>query len=466
MDQINLFLENISDFIYVYIMIALLIACGLYFTIRMNFAQIRLFPDALRSLLEKNSSKKISPFQAVMLCTASKVGTANISGVAIAIALGGAGSIFWMWIMAIIGAASSMAEATLAQMYKKKSENGISYLGGPAYYIEKALGKRNLGKIFAGLFLFCFLFGFNALQANNMSSSFEYYIPNYFDSYWPWIIGICFASIIAVVSFGGMKRISFVSSYLVPIMASIYILVGVFIVVSNFNKLPFVFSEIFKSAFDMKAIFGGFTGSVMIIGIKRSLLSNEAGMGSAPNAAACAETSHPAKQGIAQILSVFIDTMLICTISAFIVLIYTVDNKFDVIGMPLVQRAINYHIGTVGIHFITASVITFAFSAIIGNFGICESNMLFLSKNSRFVRFIRVVSIFPIAFGCVAKPALAWNLADITMSTIAIINIVTIIILSNKYSLCLKDYLCQRKSGKNPVFNAPACGINDTYLWK
>lgn len=466
MDYFNSILATISDMIYMYILVGLLVVCGLYFTIRTKFAQLRFFSDSIKFLTEKTSGKKVSSFQALMVCTASKVGTANIAGIATAIVVGGAGSIFWMWVMALIGSASSMAEATLAQMYKSKNKDGSSFIGGPSYYIEKALGKRWLGVVFSCLFIFCFLFGFNALQAHNMSSALKYYIPNYEHTAWPLIIGIIFAALISSVIFGGMKRIGFVSSYLIPIMASIYIAMGLYIIITNFGKLPQVFYEIFSTAFNFPSVFGGFAGSAMLIGIKRGLLSNEAGMGSAPNAAAAADTSHPVKQGIAQVLSVFIDTVMICSTSAFIVLLSGIDLHTRTIGIPLMQQAIRNQVGEWGIHFITFSVATFAFSAIIGNFGISESNILFVKDSSKLLKIIRVISIFPIIFGCVASASLAWNLADISMATIATVNIITIILLSNKYAICLKDYINQRKHKKDPIFNAPACGINDTELWK
>ncbi len=466
MDHLSFILKNISDAMYMYIVIALLVICGVYFTVRAGFSQLRLFPDSIKFLTEKTSGKKVSSFQALMVCTATKVGTANIAGIATAIVIGGAGSIFWMWIMALIGSASSIAEATLAQMYKSKSRDGSSFIGGPAYYIEKALGKRWLGIVFSSLFIFCFLFGFNALQAHNMSSALKYYIPGYEHTVWPFVIGIIFAALISCVVFGGMKRIGFVSAYLIPIMASIYILMGLYVIITNFGKLPQVFSEILRSAFDFQAIFGGLAGSAMLNGIKRGLLSNEAGMGSAPNAAASADTSHPVKQGIAQILSVFLDTILICSTSAFIVLLSGIDLHTKTIGIPLMQQAIRNQVGEWGIHFLTFSVATFAFSAIIGNFGISESNILFIKDSPKLLKTIRILSILPIIFGCVASASVIWNLADISMAAIASVNIIAIILLSNRYMICLKDYLNQRKHKKDPVFNAPSCGINDTDLWK
>lgn len=466
MEHLNNLLTNISDCIYIYILVGLLIVCGVYFTVSTRFAQVRLFPEALKSIKEKSDGKKVSSFQALMICTASKVGTANIAGVATAMVIGGPGSMFWMWIMAVIGSASSMAEATLAQIYKVKSKDGTSFIGGPAYYINQALGKKKLATLFSCLFVFCFLCGFNTLQAHNMSSALKYYIPNYEHTVWPCVVGIVFALLVAWVTFGGMKRIGFVSSYLVPAMAATYILAGLFIIITNISKLPQALSLILSSAFDTNSILGGLSGSVMIIGIKRGLLSNEAGMGSAPNAAASADTSHPAKQGVAQILSVFIDTILICSTSAFILLLSNVNLNTEVMGMPLMQQALENQFGVWGVHFITCSVSTFAFSATIGNLAYCESNILFINDSPKFINALRILSIFPIIFGCITSASIAWNIADISMAFIAIINIITIIILSKRYKLCLADYLKQRKLGKDPVFKASDCGITDTQLWK
>ncbi len=466
LENINMILEWISDKIYVYLILGLLILCGIYFTIKMRFAQIRLFPESIKYLREKSHNGKVSSFQALMTCTASKVGTANIAGVATAVVVGGPGAIFWIWLMAVIGSASSIVEATLAQMYKVKSkENGL-FVGGPAYYIKNALGKKRLGIIFATLFVFCYMFAFSALQANNMSTAFENFIPSYRNTAWPWIIGIIFTCLIAVVVFGGIYRISFVSSYLVPAMATVYLLVGIYIFFTNINRIPEVFSLIFRDAFDFKAITGGFSGSVVLLGIKRGLLSNEAGMGSAPNSAATADTSHPVKQGIMQVLSVGIDTFFICSTSAFIILLSKVKLNSEMQGIPLMQKAVSSQVGAWGEYFIAVSVVCFAFSAIIGNFGISEPNILFIKEDEKFVKCLRTICLFAVAGGCVLSPKLVWNLADIAMALLAIVNLVAITMLTDKFMICFKDYLKKRKSGKDIVFNATECGIDDTTLWK
>lgn len=459
-------LEWLSDKIYVYIVLGMLVACGIYFTIKIKFSQISLFPESIKYLNEKSHKGKISSFQALMTCTASKVGTANIAGVATAIVVGGPGAIFWMWLMAVIGSASSIVEATLAQMYKVKSKENDLFVGGPAYYIKNALGMKRLGITFSMLFVFCYMFAFSALQSNNMSTAFENFIPSYRNTVWPWVIGIIFTSLIAVVVFGGMYRISFVSSYLVPAMASVYLLMGFYIFITNLGRIPEVFSLIFRDAFDFKSITGGFAGSVILLGIKRGLLSNEAGMGSAPNSAATADTSHPAKQGVMQILSVGIDTFLICTTSAFIILLSKVDLSPDMQGIPLMQKAVSSQVGVWGEYFIAISVVCFAFSAIIGNFGISEPNILFVREDKKFVKIVRTICLIAVAGGCVLSPKLVWNLADIAMALLAIVNLISITMLTNKFMICFHDYLRQRKLKKEIVFKATDCGIEDTTLWK
>ena len=466
LENLGMILEWLSDKIYVYLVFGLLVLCGIYFTIKIRFSQITLLPESVKYLKEKSHKGNISSFQALMTCTASKVGTANIAGIATAVVTGGPGAIFWIWLMAVIGSASSIVEATLAQMYKVRSSENNLFVGGPAYYIKNALGKKRLGTLFAGLFVFCYMFAFSALQSNNMSTAFENFIPSYRETPWPWIIGIVFTCVIGLVVFGGMYRISFVSSYLVPTMASVYLLVGVYIMITNIGRMPEIFSMIFRDAFDFKSIAGGFAGSVVLLGIKRGLLSNEAGMGSAPNSAATADTSHPAKQGVMQILSVGIDTFFICSTSAFIILLSKTKLSPDMQGIPLMQKAVSSQVGAWGEYFIAKSVVCFAFSAIIGNFGISEPNILFIKEDEKFVKTVRTVCLIAVAGGCVITPKFVWSLAEIAMALLATVNLVSITMLTNKFMLCFKDYLRQRKTGKEITFNAPQCGINDTTLWK
>ena len=298
-NMLNNILTRVNDFMYTYPLLILLVGAGVYFTVRTRFVQGRLLGEAFRVLLEKaevkDGKKQVSSFQALMISTASRVGTGNIAGIATAIAAGGPGAVFWMWVMAVIGSASAFIESTLAQVYKVK--DGKDFRGGPSYYMEKALGKRYLGIIFSVLLIICFAYGFNGLQSFNMSSSLEYYIPGYADSVYPAVIGAVLAAATAFVIFGGVHRIGFITSVIVPVMAGGYLLMGLATMVMNAGRIPEVFALIFREAFDGRAIFGGFAGSAVVIGIKRGLFSNEAGMGSAPNASASAAVSHPAKQG-------------------------------------------------------------------------------------------------------------------------------------------------------------------------
>ena len=464
MNFIDNFLVYINDFLYSNILIVLLLVAGIYFTIRTKFVQIRMLPEALRALRERPNGEKMSSFQALMISTASRVGTGNIAGITVAIILGGPGAVFWMWIMAIIGAASAFVESTLAQIYKDRDND--SFRGGPSYYIQKALGNRYLGIAFSIILILCFAYGFNALHSYTISSSFEYYIPNYADTIYPLLVGIALTALTAAMIFGGIKRIGFITSYLVPIMALVYMALGLYITITNFQKIPEMFRSIFSSAFDFKAIFGGFTGSVLLIGIKRGLFSNEAGMGSAPNAAATADVSHPVKQGLVQILSVFIDTILICTTSAFIVLLSGVDLNCGLNGIPFVQMAVKNQIGSIGIHFITFSVFTFAFTSIIGNYCYVESNVLFIKNSNKFLNFIKVTYLLAVFLGSQAKFGTVWNIADILMGIMALVNILVILYLGNISFKALNDYVKQKKEGKDPVFHPEELGIKNADAWK
>lgn len=388
--MLNNILSAVNDWMYTYLLLFLLVGTGIYFTIRTRFVQLRLLKESFHVLKEKageeNGKKQVSSFQALMISTASRVGTGNIAGIATAIAAGGAGAVFWMWLMAVIGGASAFIESTLAQVYKVKDKE--EFRGGPSYYMEKALGKRWLGILFSVLLIICFAYGFNGLQSFNMSSSLEYYIPGYSDTVYPMLVGLILAVGTAFVIFGGVHRIGFITSVLVPIMAGAYLLIGLYTVITNITELPKVFSMIFSQAFDFKAFAGGMAGSAVVIGIKRGLFSNEAGMGSAPNASASASVSHPAKQGMVQVLSVFIDTLLICSATAMMLLLSGVQGESGVLdGIPFVQKAISANVGNWGIHFITLSIFAFAFSSLIGNYYYAESNILFIKNNKKLLFF-------------------------------------------------------------------------------
>ena len=465
----NNLLASLNDFLYSYILIFLLVAAGIYFSIRTKFVQFRLISDAIKALKEKaennDNGKSVSSFQALMISTASRVGTGNIAGIATAIVAGGPGAVFWMWVMAIVGGASAFVESTLAQVYKVK--DGKEFRGGPSYYIERALGKRWLGILFSILLIACFAYGFNGLQTYNMSSALEYYIPNYSDTILPAVVGLLIAAATAFVIFGGVHRIGFISSVIVPIMAGIYILMGIFITLTNLDRVPEMFSLIFEGAFDFRAIFGGFAGSTVLIGIKRGLFSNEAGMGSAPNASATATVSHPVKQGMVQVLSVFIDTLMICTTTAFILLLSGVTGipeKLD--GIPYVQAAISANVGSLGIHFITFSIFAFAFTSLIGNYYYAESNILFIKNNRILLNVFRITCLIAIFLGAQADFSTVWNLADVLMGFMAIENILVIFLLGGIACKVIKDYTRQKKQGLDPVFKAKDVGLDNTDFWK
>lgn len=465
----NQVLTVINDAMYTYILLILLVGVGLYFTVRTKGVQLRLLKDGIKCMMEKtpegeNGEKKVSSFQALMISTASRVGTGNIAGIATAIASGGPGAVFWMWLMAVIGGASAFVESTLAQIYKVR-ENG-QFRGGPSYYMQKALGKRWLGVLFSISLIICFAYGFNGLQAFNMSSSLEYYISNYSETNIPMILGIILAAATAAVIWGGVHRIGFITSVIVPVMAIAYILIGLVTMVTHIGQLPHVFAVIFENAFDFQAMAGGMAGSAVVIGIKRGLFSNEAGMGSAPNASASADVDHPVKQGLVQVISVFIDTLLICSSTAMMLLVSGIEGESGILdGIPYVQAAISANVGEWGIHFITFSIFAFAFSSLVGNYYYAESNILFIKNSKVLLNVFRVTCIVAIFLGAQADFSLMWNIADITMGFMAIINIISIFLLGGTVLKALKNYEQQMKQGVKPVFKGKDIGIEDT-IWK
>lgn len=448
---------DVDTFMYTYILVFLLIASGLYFTVRTKFVQVRSFKDMIKCITEQKhveGEKSLSSFQALMISTASRVGTGNIAGVATAIATGGPGAVFWMWVMATINASSAFIESTLAQIFKVRGDKG-SFRGGPAYYIQQALGKRWLGILFAISLIICFAYGFNGLQAYNAASAFEYYISDYSSGMAPVVIAILFTVGTAVVIFGGGKSISNITSIIVPIMAFTYMAAAIFITGAHITQIPQIMGMVLASAFDVQAIFGGFAGSVVVIGIKRGLYSNEAGMGSAPNAAASASVSHPVKQGLVQTLSVFIDTMVICTCTAVMILVFYVNgDPSGLNGMPLAQAAMKSSLGEFGIHFITFSIVLFAYSSLIGNYYYAESNIKFIKDDNRLLFVFRLTCLVAIFLGTLSSFDLAWSFADIAMGVMAFINLLAIFQLGKWALKALKDYQDQKKQGLDPVFVA------------
>lgn len=458
----------INDALYSKILILVLVLGGLYFTCRTKFAQFRLFKEQIKAVTEKPDKKSdVSSFQALMVSTASRVGTGNIVGVSTALCLGGFGSVFWMWLIAIIGSASAFVESTLAQIFKKKGPEG-SY-GGPAYYIQAALNNRVLAIIFSVLLILTYGIGFNMLASYNLQSTFSAY-SFYDEKTSPWIIGLILAAVVCFCLFGGGKRIINATTFIVPIMGVAYILVAILITVINIADLPAIFGKIFSEAFNLEAIFGGFSGSCVMYGIKRGLFSNEAGVGSAPNASASAEISHPAKQGLVQILSVFIDTILVCSATAFMCMSSGVEPSAELSGAPYVQAAVESTLGAFGPIFITVSMILFAFTTLLGNLFYVDKSICFmLGKVPKkvFMYVYYVIASLIILLGAGLNADLLWNIADLTMGGMTLINMPVIIILGKYAFRALDNYTEQRKLGKEPVFHAKDIGITQELdYWK
>ena len=456
----------ISGFMYSKLLIILLLGAGIYFTFRTGFVQFRLFGESVRVVSEKPDKEgSVSSFQALMVSTASRVGTGNIVGVATAVCLGGYGSVFWMWIIALIGGASAFIESTLAQIYKHRYSDGTSY-GGPAYYIEAALHSRPLAMLFACSMLVTYAGGFNMLASYNLQSTFSIY-SFYNPTVTPWVIGGILAVLVGYCLVGGGKRIVKATSTLVPIMGVIYVAVALFVIITHIGLLPGVLATIFAEAFDFSAIFGGFAGSCVMYGIKRGLFSNEAGVGSAPNAAATAEVSHPVKQGLVQMLSVFIDTLLLCTCTAMMCLCSGVQPTAEIAGAPYVQAALANALGMAGPIFINISMVLFAFTTLLGNFYYVDNLLTYIMNKVPSKTFFRLVAAGIIWLGAGMSMSLVWDLADVLMGVMAIINIPVICILGTPAIKALKDYTAQKAAGKNPEFKSATVGLEGkTECWE
>ncbi|MBP3606001.1 MAG: alanine:cation symporter family protein [Clostridia bacterium] len=450
----------VSDALYSYLLIILLVGAGIYFTVATRFAPFRLIREQLRAVTEKpKDGKGVSSFQALMVSTASRVGTGNIIGVSTALCLGGFGSVFWMWLIALIGSASALIESTLAQIYKKKDKDGC--YGGPAYYIEATLRSRPLAIVFSVFLILTYGVGFNMLASYNLQSTFSPYA--FYDAgVTPWIIGGTVALLVGYCLIGGGKRIISISSLLVPMMGVAYILVALLIVIINIRALPSVFAEIFRGAFDLRAIFGGFGGSCVMYGIKRGLFSNEAGVGSAPNASASAAVDHPVRQGLVQVLSVFLDTILVCSATAFMCMCSGVAPSPTLSGAAYVQASLSATLGKFGPIFITVAMALFAFTTLLGNLYYVDRALIYILKRkpSRgFMLGYHITASLLILLGAVLSADLLWGIADITMGAMALINIPVILILSKYAIRAIKDYDRQRKEGKTPTFYADSIGL-------
>lgn len=461
MEWISNIVNDANNVLWTYILITLLLVAGLYFSFGTKFVQIRLFPEMFRLIVEKREGESgVSPFQAFTISAASRVGTGNITGVALAIGVGGPGAVFWMWIIAILGMATAFIESTLAQVYKVK--DGDTFRGGPAYYMEKALGQRKLGVIFGILLTLCFGFIFNAVQSNTIATSVgeAFHIK-------PSIIGIMLVVLTAMIIFGGVHRIVKVTQVLVPVMAVFYLAVALFVVVTNLSEIPAVFKLIFTEAFGLREAAGGAIGIAIMQGVRRGLFSNEAGMGSVPNAAATANTSHPAKQGLVQSLGVFFDTIMICSATAFIIILAGLYNTGESNGIILTQNSLAVHVGSWAPYFIAIAIIFFAFSSIVGNYYYGESNIEFMNAHKGWMFGYRIIVLAMVMFGSLAQVELVWNLADLFMGLMALINITVILLLGKIAFRVLDDFTMQRKTGKNPVFYAKSIPtLKNTECWE
>lgn len=446
MEWISNIVDDTNNILWTYLLIILLLAAGLYFSIGSKFVQIRLFPEMFRLIAEKRDGESgVSPFQAFTISAASRVGTGNITGVALAIGVGGPGAVFWMWIIAILGMATAFIESTLAQVYKVK--DGDTFRGGPAYYIEKALGQRKLGIVFSILLTLSFGFIFNAVQSNTIATS----VGEAFNIK-PVVIGILLVVLTAMIIFGGVHRIVKFTQVIVPVMAVFYLLVALYVVATNLGEIPTVFKLIFSQAFGLQEAAGGAIGIAIMQGVRRGLFSNEAGMGSVPNAAATANTSHPAKQGLVQSLGVFFDTIMICSATAFIIILAGLYKTGESDGIILTQNSLAVHVGDWAPYFIAISIIFFAFSSVIGNYYYGESNIEFINAHKGWMTVYRILVLAMVMFGSVAQVQLVWNLADLFMGLMALINITVIMILGKIAFRVLDDFTQQRKKEKTLSF--------------
>ena len=450
-----------------YVVPLILLLAGFYFTFRLRFVQLRLFAESIRVVKEKPTNLgATSSFGALMVSTASRVGTGNIMGVSTALCLGGPGAIFWMWITAIFGGASAFIESTLAQIYKKRDSNGGSY-GGPSYYMEQGLGQRWLGVVFSVVLILTYMVGYNMLAAYNTQDTFSAFA--FYDKSTPIVIGAVLAALFGFCVIGGGKRLTRVTAILVPAMGVLYVLVSLYVVITHIGQFTYVFGQIFRAAFDFKAILGGFTGSCVMWGIKRGLYSNEAGMGSAPNAAAAADVSHPAKQGLVQMLSVFIDTLLICSATAFLCLFSGVEPSAEAAGAAYVQACTQSALGSFGAIFITAAVCLFAFTTLLGNYYYTEGCLRFIMKKEPgkgFLFVFRLIATALVFLGTVISASLAWDTADLLQAMMVIINVPVIVLLAKPAIAALRDYEWQRRKGKLPAYRGAANGVRDTDFWQ
>ena len=451
MEILTQWINSINDVLWSYILIIMLLGCAVWFTFKTKFVQFRMLKEMIRLLGDstgKSEGKEhhISSFQAFAVSLASRVGTGNLAGVATAITIGGPGAVFWMWIIALLGASSAFVESTLAQLYKVHGKT--SYIGGPAYYMKNGLKQPWMGILFSVLIIFTFAFAFNTVQSNTICAAFEKAFQMDHT-----LMGSILTILTLVIIFGGVQRIAKVSGIIVPVMALGYILLALVIVGMNITHLPDVMMLIVRSAFGWEQALGGGIGMTLMQGIKRGLFSNEAGMGSAPNVAASADVTHPVKQGLIQTLGVFTDTLIICSCTAFIILFSGVYQNGESNGIQLTQMALDNEIGSGGSTFVAIAILFFAFSSIIGNYFYGEANLRHLTENKKIVVLFRIMTGGMVMFGALASLDLAWSLADVCMALMTICNLIAITLLGKYAFRLLEDYREQKRHGiKDPVF--------------
>lgn len=449
---LNTNILSVNNFLWSYILVAALILCALWFTWRTRFVQFRMVGEMVRLLSEStgkhdDGEKHVSSFQAFAVSIASRVGTGNLAGVASAIAIGGPGAVFWMWVIALLGSATAFIESTLAQLYKRRHAD--SFIGGPAYYILHGMHCKWMAKLFAVLITMTFCMAYISIQSNTICGAMEKAFS--VDPTW---MGFGLAALSLLVVFGGIQRIAKVSSVLVPLMAVGYVILAVVIIVMNIHQIPDVFRLIVGNAFGIEQVAGGSLGATMMNGIKRGLFSNEAGEGSAPNIAATASTTHPVKQGLIQSLGVFTDTLLVCSCTAFIIIISGIYTHSSESGILLTQGALESQVGKAGPIFVAVAIFFFAFSSIIGNYYYGEANVRFLTRRPSTIILLRILTAgVMVVFGAIASLDLVWSIGDFFMALITICNLVAIVSLGKYAFRLLDDYRQQKRSGvKSPVF--------------
>ena len=459
----NELITSVNDVIWGYVLMFVLVGCGVWFTIKTRFVQFRMLGEMMRLLTDSAVDtvesqvkqredevrrKHISSFQAFAVSVATRVGTGNLAGVASAIAIGGPGAMFWMWIIALIGSATAFVESTLAQLFKLKHKD--SYIGGPAYYIQQGLHQHWMAVLFAVLITCQFGLSNNSIQANTICGAMEEAF-----GWSPMWVGAVLAALGLLIVFGGIQRIAQVSAVLVPVMAIGYVILAIVIVVMNIELLPHVFKVILADAFGIEQIAGGGIGATIVNGVKRGLFSNEAGEGSAPNVAATATVTHPVKQGLIQALGVFTDTLLVCSCTAFIILISGLYQTQGLNGIALTQSALQSEVGSVGPMFIAVAIFLFAFSSIIGNYYYGEANIRFITQNTTVMTIYRICSAgVMVIFGALASFELVWNIVDLFMAFLTACNLIAIVLLGRYAFRLLDDYCQQKRHGiKEPVFH-------------